>query len=80
MLMSLEIQGETKEDPALVVEVQGTLIPGFIMPNNNKRKSKSLLRTHCHQIISIKCESEPHKSLTQMGALNAPDLDISEPH
>jgi hypothetical protein len=47
--MGPEIQWETKkEEPALVVEIQGTLILGLIMPNNSKRETKGLLRTHCH--------------------------------
>jgi hypothetical protein len=49
MLMSPEIQWETKEEePTLMVEIQGTLILGLIMPNNSKRKTKGLLWTHCH--------------------------------
>jgi hypothetical protein len=47
--MGPEIQWETKKKkPTLVVEIQGTLIPGLIMPNNSKRETKGLLRTHCH--------------------------------
>jgi hypothetical protein len=79
--MGPEIQRETeKEKPTLMVKVQRPLIPSLIVPNNSERKTQGLLRTHSHKIISVKSESEPHKGLTQMGALNAPDLNVSNPH
>jgi hypothetical protein len=81
MLMGPEIQRETEyEKPTLMVKVQRTLIPSLIVPNNSERKTQGLLWAHSHKIISVKSKSESHKGLTQMGALNAPDLNVSNPH
>jgi hypothetical protein len=81
MLMGPEIQRETEyEKPTLMVKVQRTLIPSLIVPNNSERKTQGLLWAHSHKIISVKSKSESHKGLTQMGMLNAPDLNVSNPH
>jgi hypothetical protein len=45
--------------------------------NHSESKAQSLLRTHSHEIVPIKNESEPHQSLTQVGALNTPNLNMS---
>jgi hypothetical protein len=63
-----------------MVKVQRTLVPSLIVPNNCERKTQGLLRAQSHKIVSIKSKPESHQSLTQMGALNAPNLDVSNPH
>jgi hypothetical protein len=63
-----------------MVKIQRTLIPSLIVPNNSERKSQGLLRAQSHKIISVKSKPESHKGLTQMGALNAHDLNVSNPH